>query len=106
VISGCAKDIVEHIGVPRLLFNNFPLGNAAGLPGDPASQVETAKLAMELLVSAKGPRTTVQSPLVWNGDPNWQADYSNAALLTPEQIAERRVAFEKGKQDARRVKEV
>jgi len=34
VIMGCARDIVEHAGVPRLLFNNFPLGNGAGLPGD------------------------------------------------------------------------
>ena len=28
--SGCAKDIVEHVGVPRFLFSDFPLGNAAG----------------------------------------------------------------------------
>ncbi|MFP5405724.1 MAG: glycine reductase, partial [Gammaproteobacteria bacterium] len=30
VIMGCAKDIVEHCGVPRLMFSDFPLGNAAG----------------------------------------------------------------------------
>ena len=28
VVMGCAKDIVEHVGVPRLLFSDFPLGNA------------------------------------------------------------------------------
>ena len=43
VISGCAKDIVEHVGVPRLLFNNFPLGNGCGLPGDTTSQLEIQK---------------------------------------------------------------
>ena len=27
VVMGCAKDIVEHVGVPRFLFSDFPLGN-------------------------------------------------------------------------------
>src|ERR1700682_937310 len=35
VVMGCAKDIVEHVGVPRFLFSDFPLGNAAGRPRDP-----------------------------------------------------------------------
>ena len=35
VVMGCAKDIVEHVGVPRFLFSDFPLGNAAGRPNDP-----------------------------------------------------------------------
>jgi len=26
VVMGCAKDIVEYVGVPRLLFSDFPLG--------------------------------------------------------------------------------
>ena len=34
VVMGCAKDIVEHVGVPRFLFSDFPLGNAAGRPHD------------------------------------------------------------------------
>ena len=34
MIMGCAKDITEYVGVPRLLFNDLPLGNAAGLPHD------------------------------------------------------------------------
>ena len=28
---GVCKDIIEHVGVP-VLFNDLPLGNAAGLP--------------------------------------------------------------------------
>ena len=32
VVMGCAKDIVEYVGVPRFLFSDFPLGNAAGRP--------------------------------------------------------------------------
>ena len=35
IVMGCAKDIVEHVGVPRFLFSDFPLGNAAGRPNDP-----------------------------------------------------------------------
>jgi hypothetical protein len=37
VVMGCAKDIVEYVGVPHLLFSDFPLGNAAGKPNDKAS---------------------------------------------------------------------
>ncbi len=101
VISGCAKDIVEHVGVPRLLFNNFPLGNSAGLPNDPSSQVEIARRAVALLETATEPRTTERSPFRWSGAENWQLDYSNAAILTPEEIAERRKEFDRGKADAR-----
>jgi len=44
VVMGCAKDIVEHAGVPRFLFSDFPLGNAAGKPNDRESQRATAQL--------------------------------------------------------------
>lgn len=105
VISACAKDIVEHVGVPRLLFNNFPLGNSAGLPNDPASQVEISRLAIKLLETATAPRTTVRSPFNWSGDTDWQRDYSNAAILSKEEIARRRAEFDKGKADAKKVRE-
>ncbi len=104
VITGCARDIVEHVGVPRLLFNDFPLGNSAGLPGDPGSQEQVAELALGLLETATGPRTTMQSPLVWPGDPDWRDSYSNAAKLTPEEIAQRRRAFDQGKREAKAVR--
>ena len=38
VIMGAARDVVEHCGVPRLLFSDLPLGHSAGLPYDVASQ--------------------------------------------------------------------
>jgi hypothetical protein len=102
VIMGCARDIVEHVGVPRLLFNDFPLGNAAGLPNDPHTQLQIARLAVSLLNSATKPRTTVQSPFTWNGVADWKRDYSNAALLSEEEIAARRREFDKAKADAPR----
>ena len=46
VVMGCAKDIVEHVGVPRFVFSDFPLGNAAGRPNDPESQAATLELAL------------------------------------------------------------
>ena len=102
VIMGCAQDIVEHIGVPRLLFSDFPLGNAAGRPHDRASQAFTLELALRLLEDASAPRTTMQSPLTWNGRADWKLDYCNIDRLTPEQIATRRAAFDQAKSEAKR----
>jgi D-proline reductase (dithiol) PrdB len=101
VIMGCAKDIVEFAGVPRFLFSDFPLGNSAGKPGDPASQALTLELALRVLESAPGPRTAMQSPLRWSDNPDWRLDYSNIEKLSPEEIARRRAEFDRQKQLAR-----
>jgi hypothetical protein len=100
VIMGSAKDIVEHVGVPRFLFSDFPLGNSAGRPHDRASQALTLDLALKLIASAPGPRTTVQSPLRWSDDPAWKLDYCNVDRLSPEEISERRHAFDEQKRVA------
>ena len=94
VIMGAAKDIVEHCGVPRFLFSDFPLGNSAGKPFDVESQAATLELALRVLEGAPGPRTTVQSPQRWNDDARWKSDYSNLQTLTPEEIAEKRKEFD------------
>ncbi len=85
VVMGCAKDIVEHVGVPRFLFSDFPLGNPAGKPHDEASQAETIEAALTVLEGAAGPRTTRQSPIRWSDDPDWKLDYSNVERLDPEE---------------------
>jgi hypothetical protein len=105
VVMGCAKDIVEYVGVPRFLFSDFPLGNAAGRPNDPESQALTVELALRLLEGAPGPRTTMQSPLKWNDDPSWKLDYSNIARLSPEEIAARRAEFDRVKATAKTLRE-
>ena len=97
VVMGCAKDIVEYVGVPRLLFSDFPLGNAAGRPQDPYSQAFTLELALRVLEAAPGPRTTVQSPIGWSANPDWKLDFQNIARMTPEEIAQRRAEFDKQK---------
>ena len=101
---GCAKDIVEHVGVPRFLFSDFPLGNPAGRPRDPASQDLTLELALRVLESAPAARTTVQSPLRWSADPGWKLDFSNIARLSDEEIRRRRAEFDRQKEIAKTVR--
>ncbi|WP_279358855.1 glycine/sarcosine/betaine reductase selenoprotein B family protein [Methylobacterium indicum] len=101
VLMGCAKDVVEHCGVPRFLFSDFPLGHAAGRPHDRDSQEATLDLALTLLESAAVARTTVQSPQRWSPDPSWKADYASLDRLSAEEIARRRADFESEKRRAR-----
>ena len=105
VIMGCAKDIVEHCGVPRFLFSDFPLGNSAGRPFDAGSQVQTLELALRVLEQAPAARTTVQSPLRWSADASWKRDYLDLTKLSPESIAERRKEFDVVKTVARAKRE-
>jgi hypothetical protein len=105
IVMGAAKDIVEHVGVPRFLFSDFPLGSAAGKPGDAESQAATLALALDLLESATAARTTVASPQLWSDDPSWKRDYSNAALLSADEIARRRAAFDAIKDAAKKIRE-
>lgn len=101
ILMGCAKDIVEHAAVPRFLFSDFPLGNSAGKPHDLASQDLTLELALRVLESAPGPRTTMQSPLRWADDPSWKLDYCNADRIPPDERARRRAEFDEQKARAR-----
>ena len=105
VIMGCAKDIVEHVGAPRFLFSDFPLGNAAGKPDDFGSQAFTIELALKVLETAIGPRTTVQSPLRWSDDASWKLDFSNIEQMSDEEIARRRAEFDRNKQIAKERRE-
>jgi len=104
VIMGCAKDIVEHVGVPRFLFSDFPLGNAAGRPNDPDCQYTTLLMALELSASATRARTTVHSHYSWSGDQSWKEDYSNPDKLSATEIQQRRKAFDDAKKTARDIK--
>ena len=101
IVMGCAKDIVEYAGVTRFLFSDFPLGNAAGKPKDKASQSATLELALRVLETAPGPRTTVQNPQRWNADGLWKLDFSNIDQLSKEEIARRRAEFDRGKEIAK-----
>jgi len=87
VVIGSARDIVEECGVPRLLFSDFPLGNPCGRPYDRGMQRAIVGHALDLLESARLPRTTVQAPFRWSEDESWRERY---ARVDPERLEELR----------------
>ena len=72
VVFGCARDIVEHCGVPRFVFSDFPLGNPTGKPYDLDMQREVLSMGLDLLVNATAPGTTVVTPYEWSADQSWK----------------------------------
>ncbi len=87
VIIGSALDVVEHCGVPRFLFTDFPLGNPCGHPWDRGMQEAIVRQALGLLETASGPRTTVKAPFGWKeGDPQWRARYGRVDPAEQERL--------------------
>ena len=72
VVIATARDIVEHCGVPRLVFVDFPLGNPCGVPFDARMQSEILELALGLLETAEEPRTTLVAPYRWPDGEGWK----------------------------------
>ena len=68
--------LLEECGVARFVFNDFPLGNPYGKPDDRAMQRATLGFALDLLESARLPRTTVQTLFRWSKDESWRAVYA------------------------------
>jgi len=75
VVVGSARDVVEHCGVPRFVFTDFPLGNPCGHPWRADMQRSVVGAALDLLGSASGPRTTLVAPFAWKEDPGWRERY-------------------------------
>jgi len=85
VVMGCARDIVEECGVARFVFTDFPLGNPCGKPWDQEMQRSIVGSALNLLDRAWMPRTTIQTPFLWEND-TWRdafmrVDESNREAL-------------------------
>ena len=102
---GCAKDNVEHVGVPRFVFSDLPLGMGAGKAHDRAAQDATLDLALTLLETAPAPRVTLASPWRFSDDPAWKRDYMNPDRLTPEDLARRRADNDRHKAIAASLRE-
>lgn len=77
VILGSALDVVEHCGVPRFAFVDFPLGNPCGPPWNRDVQAEIVWWAVRLFGWAKGPRHTERLPYRWDAarDESWREGY-------------------------------
>ena len=72
----------------RFLFSDFPLGNPCGKPYDTEMQRAIAGYALDLLESAKLPRTTVQTPFVWSEDASWKQRYARVDRERAERLRE------------------
>jgi hypothetical protein len=72
VVLGCARDIVESVGVPRFVFTDFPLGNPCGRPFDAVMQREIVETGLRLLETAEAPAPTLVTPYVWSDDDGWK----------------------------------
>lgn len=90
VVLGSARDIIEHCGVPRFQFTDFPLGNPCGKPYDGAMQEAIVGAALSLFETATEPRTMQRSPFEWGSD-DWRQKYLE---IRPEDIEKLRLAGE------------
>lgn len=100
VVIGSARDIVEQCGVARFLFVDFPLGNPCGVPYDADMQRAIVGMALDLLDSARFPRTTVQAPFTWPGGDGWRQNYMRVDATNREVL--RRMGEEGRARRARR----
>ena len=105
VVMGCAKDIVEHVGVPRLLFSDFPLGNAGGPAEGPgvAGRHPGAGPRAAGVGAGRAHDRAVAAGL--ERQPRLEARLPEHRPLSPEEIARRRADFDKQKEVATRIRE-
>jgi D-proline reductase (dithiol) PrdB len=89
VIIGSALDIVEHCGVPRYVYTDFPLGNPCGNPFDPDVQKQIVAAAIDLLENAREPRSTVQLTVNASADQSWRDRYMAVSPEDRATLAER-----------------
>jgi len=104
VMIGSAPDIVEHCGVPRFVFTDFPLGNPCGHPWDRDMQTSIVRLALGLLETATGPRKMVKAPFGWKDDPGWRERYGRVDPAERERLLAAGEARRRQRADARRPK--
>ena len=93
VILGSALDVVEHCGVPRFAFVDFPLGSPCGRPWDRTMQTAIVTAAVGMYENAAEPRTTLHLPHRWGDDEGWRDEY--LAVRDEDQEALRRKGEER-----------
>ena len=89
VIIGSAIDIIEHCGVPRFLYTDFPLGNPCGVPYDHEMQLSIINQAIALFRSSSETNITERTTYIWSKDNSWRDDYSKVDKSNREELAQR-----------------
>ena len=87
VVVGSALDIIKHVGVPRYLHTDFPLGNPLGTPYDREMQRQHVDMTLDLLDKASQANMVSRSPFSWQGDAGWRDDYSRVTDANREALA-------------------
>ena len=86
VVIGSAMDIVTYCGVPRYVYNDLPLGNPLGKPGDVEAQLGTVAAALDLAESATAPGIVIDHGLRWADDDAWKVTYSRVGEDNREEL--------------------
>lgn len=102
VVIGAARDIVEHCGVARFLFVDFPLGSPCGEPWDVDQQRAIFQQALDLLETASGPMTTWEAGYAWSRGDDWKRTVFTEEQ--PWQDEETRAKWNARKEEYRRLK--
>lgn len=72
---GLARDIAMKVKPPRTVFLDYPLGNTAGRPNDPANQRAVLTAFLAAAEQFEEPGSIIDLPFAWNGaDRCWEAD--------------------------------
>ena len=90
--------------LPRFVFTDFPLGNPCGHPWDRDMQKSIVRLALGLLETATGPRTTAEAPFAWMDDPGWRERYGRVDPAERERLLATGEARRQQRAEARRPK--
>ncbi|MBI3089749.1 MAG: hypothetical protein HYY96_03705 [Candidatus Tectomicrobia bacterium] len=88
---GLARDIAMKVKPPRTVFLDYPLGNTAGRPNDPANQRAVLRAFLATLSRFSEPGSIVDLPFTWNGDDrSWEADMRALYLAAFERATMKR----------------
>jgi len=86
VIIGSAYDIVTTCGVPRFLYNDFPLGNSLGRPFDRNTQRQSVEMALDLAATATAPGSIISTPFRWADNELWKENYARVDASNRQEL--------------------
>ena len=93
---------MEHCGVARFYFVDFPLGNPCGKPYDIEMQRRIVSSALSLFETVTEPRTTAADTHAWGSD-EWRQRYME---LKPEMLERLKQQGEERRRDRQRLRDI